>query len=421
MSEIIISTQLSPFPQNEFALGDQIILRDLAGEIASLAKLPVETKKRDLWRMHNALKPTRPVIFCDPELGWGEIIREELLKCSSPVARRVERYLRIIIFWGTDMLDDRPIDPFLAFPIQAQQAFWGLQVIRHGGENGGSYVWDAPVKTEEDIEKLHFPEIRVDFNTELVDQLNSIFGDLLPVKIHYQWWWTLGLSDTLAHLRGLEQIMVDLYDHPTLIHRMMALIRDGTLAMLNELETKGLLSPNWDNTYVGSGGFGLVDELPQGDYQGKVRTKDMWGFAESQETVGVSPRMFAEFIFPYQLPILERFGLNCYGCCEPVDKRWTYIKQVPRLRRVSVSPWANRVKMAEYLEDRYIYSMKPTPADLAFEVFDEGRIRAELRHDLEITRGCRVEVIMKDMSTLRNDPQRAIRWTRIAREEAERI
>ena len=45
--------------------------------------------------------------------------------------------------------------------------------------------------------------------------------------------------------------------------------------------------------------------------------------------------MFAEFVLPYQLPILERFGLNCYGCCEPLDQRWSTLKQ---LRRASVSP-----------------------------------------------------------------------------------
>jgi hypothetical protein len=131
--------------------------------------------------------------------------------------------------------------------------------------------------------------------------------------------------------------------------------------------------------------------------------------------------MFEEFIFPYQLPILERFGLNCYGCCEPLDKRWNIVKEFPRLRRVSVSPWANRARMAANLEDRYIYSLKPKPADLAMEYFDEVRIRAEIREDLVITRGCRLEVIMKDVTTLRHDPQRATRWVQIVREEAEQL
>lgn len=423
MPEIIENAQFIPAPLLDLPAADQQILRDLAGQVADLAKLPVETEKRRLWKAHNDLQPTRPLIFCDPEVGWGEIVRPDALRCQNPLARQVEEHLRKLIFWGTQMLDDRPIDPYLGIPPFTGRPFWGLAETRHGGENGGSYVWESPVKSEADLPKLHFPQIKVDFKSHriFVKNLNTIFGDLLPVYAQYSWWWSLGMTETLAHLRGLEQMMYDMSDRPELIHRLMSLLRDGTLAMLDELEAKGLLSANYDTSYVGSGGFGLSDELPQADFAGSVRTRDMWGFAESQETVGISPRMFEEFIFPYQLPVLERFGLNCYGCCEPLDKRWQVVRQFPRLRRVSVSPWASRAKMAEHLEDRYIFSFKPNPADLAMEYFDEGRIRAELRQDLAITRGCRVEVIMKDVTTVRNDPQRAVRWVQIAREEAERL
>jgi hypothetical protein len=113
--------------------------------------------------------------------------------------------------------------------------------------------------------------------------------------------------------------------------------------------------------------------------------------------------------------------LNCYGCCEPLDKRWDVVKQFPHLRRVSVSPWADKRKMAEQLADKYIYSLKPNPADLAMSTFDEERIRADLREVLQITRNCCVEIIMKDNHTIRNDPQRVIRWVQLAREEAERV
>ncbi len=46
-----------------------------------------EAEKRKLWLRHNALQPTRPVIFCDPENGWNEIIRPEHLACESELAR----------------------------------------------------------------------------------------------------------------------------------------------------------------------------------------------------------------------------------------------------------------------------------------------------------------------------------------------
>ena len=212
--------------------------------------------------------------------------------------------------------------------------------------------------------------------------------------------------------------MFDMSDRPQFLHRLMALLRDGTLAMTEGLERAGLLAPNWDGAYVGSGALGYSDQLPQPGFSGQVRLPDLWVLGESQETVGVSPRMFAEFIWPYQRPILERFGLVCYGCCEPIDTRWQVIRELPNLRRVSISPWANREKMAAALADRYIFSMKPNPADLAMEGFDPARIRAELRRDLQVTRGCRVEVVMKDNHTIRREPRRVVEWVRIAREEA---
>jgi len=152
-----------------------------------------------------------------------------------------------------------------------------------------------------------------------------------------------------------------------------------------------------------------------------AKTSGLWGFSESQETVSVSPEMFAEFVFPYQLPILERFGLNCYWCCEPLDKRWHIIKDIPNLRRVSVSPWADLEKMADNLTDRYICPMKPAPSDLAVPVLDTEHIRKKIRRALEITRGCVVEIIMKDNHTIGNNPQNVIDWVRVAREEINRL
>ena len=62
--------------------------------------------------------------------------------------------------------------------------------------------------------------------------------------------------------------------------------------------------------------------------------------------------------------------------------------------------------------------MKPNPADLARDSFDEDKIRAILRADMRTTRDCRVEVIMKDNHTIRDDPRRVVRWVQIAQEEA---
>lgn len=402
---------------------DRQRLRRLAAEVAELAARPIEQEKRDLWYSHNALQPTRPLIFCDPENGWHEIIRPEHLECESELARDWEFRLRKENFWGSQMCDDRVIQSTFDVPHVYTESDWGMHETRIGGHAGGAYSWVAPLTDYAQLEQMRFPTIVVDWpaTERHVALAQEILGDLLTVRLKTSWWWTMGMTWTLVNLRGLEQIMYDMIDAPDDLHRLMALLRDGHMAKLDWLEEQKLLSLNNDGTYVGSGGFGWTHELPQPDMTGQVRTCDLWGFAESQETVGVSPQMYAEFVLPYQLPLLNRFGLNCYGCCEPVDLRWESIKQIPRLRRVSVSPWSNRAVMAENLGAEYILSMKPNPVELAMDSFEEERIRATLRRDLRATRNCRVEVIMKDNHTIGNDPTRVIRWVQIAREEADRV
>ena len=404
---------------------DRLILRELAQQVAELAERPVEKEKRELWYRHNALESTRPLVFCDPENGWNEILTPDTLQCEGGLARAWEWYLRREVFWGAHMRDDKVIEAVFNVGHVYTETDWGLRETRIGGEGGGSWRWEAPLKTYDDMDKLRFPQITVDYEAtqELLQLAQETFGDILQVRLKTVWWWSFGMTQTLVYLRGLEQIMYDMVDCPEGVHRLMAFLRDGHAARLDFLEKNGLLFLNNDGTYVGSGGFGWTHELPQPDFNGHVRPIDMWGFAESQETVGISASMFEEFIFPYQLTLLERFGLNCYGCCEPLDSRWHVVKKFPRLRRVSMSPWANVEVMAERLGNRYIFSWKPHPGVLAADTFDEEFVRQTLRQGLNVLKknDCRVEIIMKDCHTIRHDPQRVTRWVQIAKEEAEAI
>lgn len=404
-----------------FSKKDIDILRSLAHKLVELINDSEEEKKKTLWLEHNKLQKTRPLIFCDPENGWNEIILPSDIKSENILARRWEFELRKEIFRAEKMKDDKVIEPALEISYFWIDSGWGMKEKKVGGENGGSYKWEAPLSDYAEITKLHFPRIEVDHNKtiQVYNVAKEIFTDILEIKLKGKWWWSLGLASTLARLRGLETIMYDMYDFPECLHKLMNFIKDGYLDMLDFLERNSLLSLNNDGTYVGSGGFGWTDELPSKNYDGlHVRTIDMWGFAESQETSQISPQMFEEFIFQYQIPILERFGLNCYGCCEPLDKIWEVIKKIPKLRRVSVSPWANIKFMAEKLQDKYIFSWKPNPSYLAYPQIDEDIIRKQIRKALKDTNNCVVEVILKDTHTIGKNPFNIIKWCEIAKQES---
>ncbi len=418
----IVTHQKEPPTKLYVSSKDRLILRNLASQVAEISARPVEEEKRKLWYRHNALAPTRPLIFFDPENGWKEIITADQLGCEGKLARAWEFALRKEIYWGMEIRDDRVIEPFFNLAHVYTESDWGMHEVRIGGEHGNAYTWESPLKDYSQMAALHFPVISVDWNAtqKLIALGEETVGDFLTVRLKNAWV-TIGMTWTLVNLRGLSQIMYDMLDHPDEIHQIMAFLRDGYLAKLDFLQQNGLFSLNNDGSYIEAGGFGWTHELPQKDFTGQVRTQDMWGFGDSQETVGISPKMFGEFIFPYQLPILSRYGLNSYGCCEPIDSRWQYVEKIPNLRRVSVSPWSSIPRMAEYLGNRYLYGMKPNPADLAMPSFDEDHIRTSLRQDMHIARDCRLEVVMKDTNTFCNDPRRVARWVQIAREEAEAV
>lgn len=232
----------------------------------------------------------------------------------------------------------------------------------------------------------------------------------------------MGLTEYYINLRGLENFMCDFLTEPEAIHQTMRMLCDGALGLLDFLEENQLLAYNSEGTYVGAGGFGYTDFLPSWS-GGKVNVTamDMWGFVESQETVAINPELYGEFIYPYHEEIAKRFGLNCYGCCEPYDPRWKYVKKLTRLRKVSCSPWSDWSTIKPNLGKDYIASIKPTPTSLATAHMDEDFVRKELRRALICSEGCIPEIIMKDNHTLGHCPKNASRWVELAREEISRF
>ena len=117
------------------------------------------------------------------------------------------------------MKDDRVVMPFFDVSHAHADPDWGAieRVIDTIGADAAgtdrtAYTWAAPIQAEADWDCVHPPVLRVDFagTDHLVDLASGLFGDLLPVRLNTQWWWTLGMTWILIRLRGLEPFMFDL-------------------------------------------------------------------------------------------------------------------------------------------------------------------------------------------------------------------
>lgn len=410
---------------------DAAILQGLARRYAEIAARPEMEERRKLWYAHNDLQVSRPLVLVE-SLTPGlkkEIFGLDALRCGEEWARGVEEWLRGQIYHFTTIGDDDVPPPYYPINWFLEQGNYGVEVkIERALDSTGTplgFHWEPPIQDiVADFGKLQPRTFSVDREQTLAWQkhLESVFGEILPVKIRGAFWWTMGLTWRAIDLVGLENLMFYMYDQPEMLHRLMAFLRDDHLCLIDLCEREGLLSLNNEMDYTGSGSRGFTHALPARDYvEGRpVRPRDMWVLSESQETVGVSPKMFAEFVLPYQKTITERFGLVYYGCCEPVNNRIGHILSIPNLRSVSVSPWADEQIMAEALGRRYVYSRKPSPALLSTAAFDEECVRQDIRNTLAVARGCNVELVMKDLHTTSGHPERMVRWVQICREEIRR-
>lgn len=122
----------------------------------------------------------------------------------------------------------------------------------------------------------------------------------------------------------------------------------------------------------------------------------------------------------HDLRWLARWGLTYYGCCEPLDTKIDLLRRIPNLRKISVSPWCNTARAVDKIGGDFVASRKPNPAVFAEDGWNPDRARADLTQFLEQASGrCHVELIMKDISTVRRRPERLWQWATIAMEVAE--
>ncbi len=402
---------------------DKEILRQLAAQVKEISEQPVMAERRRQWTALNDLHSEKPLVLVSPEGSWREINTRLPLECENQTERGFEQSLRQKIYQYEHICDDWLIDADFDVPAVINNSGFGVELKRHNSDmETGAFKYIPPITDlDRDMDKLRFREISIEkaVSDARFELALEAFGDILNVTRNATgYFWTVGLTGVGISLIGLEEMMLYMFDNPDGLKRFMQFLSDEMSYFMDQLETLEILGYNNGCNSVGSGNMGLTSELPseRNPVDGPVKYSNLWGFGESQETVGVSPEMFGEFIFPYQKPLLDRFGLTYYGCCEPVEDRFTYIKQCENLRCISVSPWSNVEKCAELYGKDYVMCHKPNPGLVCVDFVEEA-CRKEIRHVLDATKGLNVMFILKDTHTISNQPARFKRWVEIVREE----
>ena len=395
-------------------------LRKLANEYYLQSLSPVNAERIALHRAINDLEMQRPVVLID-EIPWHELNFDGSLtvRCTDPVLRGVEDYMRKRLFQWKYFPADMILTPFIPVYKEFNDSGMGISVQEttlDSASNGGNIVsheYVDQLATPEDLEKIKLPVVTYnrEKTMEKFAKISEAIGDIIPVKIvgHGCWYspW-----DTISRLRGVNNLLMDLVEDPEHSHNIVSKIHECEESRLFQMEEQNLFEINPYSLHCTTA---FCSDLEKSYDGGKVLRKHIWARGMAQIFSSVGKAMHEEFDIYYMKKLMAPFGLSYYGCCEALDRKMDIVEKLPNLRKVSITPWADVDVAAEAIGHKYVLSNKPNPAAVTISL-NEDALRKELGRTLAAAKrnDCSIELVLKDISSAGNDLRNLIRWEQIA-------
>jgi hypothetical protein len=377
---------------------DKQVLRELAQRMSEIAALPIHGQRREMMSRIDDLRPAKPCVFIYQE-PWNELnVNDELtLRTSGPLCRGLETHLRQTLYKWDHMQADMVVDNAIYFLPRIVDTGFGIgmeaDVVKTDAANDVvSRRFHVQISREADVDKIKMPQVsrNEDLDRREYEQVCEIFDGVIPVKRGgYGPFWFAPWDD-IVQWTGVEDVLMDMAERPDYVHKLIDRMVTAWLCRLDQYDRLGLLA--------------------------KPPAQE-WASGAAQIFAAVSPAMHEEFALKHEARWYERFKLSYYGCCKPLHHKVDIVRRnIPRLRKISMSPWVDFPQAIQNVGKQLVFCWKPNPAVLAADRWDPQAVRKDMEEKLHLARECIVEVHMKDISTVRYQPQRLWEWAKIARE-----
>ena len=400
-------------------------VRDLAKQYALIANDPKQDEKIKLWQDHYDLKETKPVLYTS-YYNYDEYFSVEPAKCTQPFLRIWEMELKKLLF--SAVLDhDQVMSPYVtvsAVKACSDTMRWGLPVeMSRKPQSNGAAAFKPSLLEENDLDKLKVPYHRIDeiATMEKYEKINNLIGDILPIHIDRDpalKVWSGDISTDIVKLRGHIQFMMDLYDRPEWVHKILTFMRDGILKVHQEAEEAGDFSSASQGIKFQGQAYSSSTAKPKPNDYGKKR-RELFIYMAAQEMTSISGDMFYEFMLQYQIPILEKYRFSAYGCCEDMTNKIDYLKKIKNIKQIAITPFSNVEICAEKIGEDYVTSWRPNPSLVICNGVNEAFVRKYLQEHFRIFKKYKnkVNINLKDIYTFQKKPYNLIFLNKIIKEE----
>lgn len=411
----------------EISRRDKERLRALATQQMEIAHSDAMKRLVEDWQSHGSFAPnSRPMVSIEL-WTFAQDVLPQMMQCEGEAARALETSLLSNLVNHTLFEDDTVVPPFFEFRYDAKFTPFGLPVrVEHTSDDAsslGHHFVEQLTDLGNDIHKLSRSTWTLTPKAETLQAMeayDALLGDILPARLVATPLVACPTQD-IVHLMSMENMFFAIYDYPELFHQIMQMLAEDYIAFFDAQADAGMLGATTGAQRLCQGTYAFTNRL-RNDLPHYAST-DIWGYLDSQETSGLSPEMYAEFIFPAYSKIMARLGRVSYGCCEAVDPIWeSCLSRVPNLGKTSISPWCNEEFMGERLAGREItYLRKPSPNLIGItKVLDEDAVRAHFAKTVRAAKNCHLEIVQRDVYRIYDTPEKVRRYVALIRAECEK-
>ena len=230
---------------------DIAIIRDLCKQYMEIAMSDKHIRMRQRFKDSNDLKIVRPPVIME-EIPWFEMNYEGALdcRCEDGGMRGMEYGLRVALFREKYFKCDNYIEP--CWVVHKSYSNTGLgfsgkeeRLAVDQKNNIVSHNYIDVLEDESCLEVYHDPVItpHPENDERTLAHIREIVGDTIPVVLrghgisHAPW-------DVIPRLHGVENVLMDIYERPEFLHKVIGLFTRGMEKEMDQMEQYGLYDPN---------------------------------------------------------------------------------------------------------------------------------------------------------------------------------
>jgi uroporphyrinogen-III decarboxylase len=306
---------------------------------------------RDMWRGIPKQGSSIPFTIAPDMSLWSKILNVDLRDYYSNPEIFLETQLKMRIYHFNNFRDNTYFsnELFIWFGVITELTFFGAKVNFY--PNREAWLEGNTIKEYDNLDQIEMPNF---YKSGLMPRIHKYYGVLQEYADDADGKFRIMFPELVrgpfciaAHLRGLENFLMDILLNPEFVHKLMRFVVDSHKQWSKER-----------NKLLGN------------------EIKALKLFNDEVDSSMISLDMYKEFIFPYERELAEYYGeVTYWHSCGVTDIFMEQINQLKNLRMFHCGPWTSYRKAREVFDAEVAFDICLDPQRDILEANKEQMVK----------------------------------------------